>query len=151
MSGSLALARQTRISFNYGYLDAKFKSDLVISGVNVNGKYLERAPKHTFGVTLNHTSELSDRFALDVNSGVTYSGKYYSEITNNENAAVDPYAVWDGEVRLRSLDKGWYVGVWAKNITNKYYPTYVLLTANTGFVNYAPPRTIGATFGIEFR
>ncbi|MBB5707906.1 TonB-dependent receptor [Sphingopyxis panaciterrulae] len=151
VSGSLALARQTRIGFNYGYLDAKFKSDLVISGVNVNGKYLERAPKHTFGVTLNHTSELSDRFALDVNSGLTYSGKYYSEITNNENAAVDPYAVWDGEIRLRSLDRGWYVGVWAKNITNKYYPTYVLLTANTGFVNYAAPRTIGATFGIEFQ
>ncbi|MGE4324270.1 MAG: TonB-dependent receptor [Sphingobium sp.] len=150
VSGSLALARDTRIGFNYGYLDAKFKSDLIISGVNVNGKYLERAPKHTFGVTLNHSSELSDNFALDVNSGLTYSGKYYSEITNNENAAVSAYAVWDGEVRLRSTSANWYVGVWAKNITNTYYPTYVLLTANTGFVNYAAPRTIGGTFGIEF-
>src|SRR3546814_17099364 len=92
VSGSLALARQTRIGFNYGYLDAKFKSDLVISGVNENGKYLERAPKHTFGVTLNHTRELSDRFALAVNSGLNYPGQYYSEVTNNPNEARDPYA-----------------------------------------------------------
>src|SRR3546814_16388589 len=92
--------------------DTLFPYTTLFRSVNVNGKDLERAPKHTFGVTLNHTSELSDRFALDVNSGLTYSGKYYSEITNNENAAVDPYAVWDGEIRLRSLDRGWYVGVW---------------------------------------
>jgi len=151
VSGSVALAPKTRVGFNYGYLDAKFRSDLVVSGVNVNGKFLERAPRNTFGVTFTHTSDLSDAYALDVNSNVDYSGKYFSEITNNENAAVHPYAVWDGEIRLRSKEHGWYLGVWAKNITNKYYPTYILLTANTGFVNYAPPRTIGASFGFEFK
>lgn len=151
VSGTVALAPKTRLGFNYGYLDAKFRSDLIVSGINVNGKFLERAPRNTFGVTLNHTSDLSDAYAIDVNSGVDYSGKYYSEITNNENAAVHPYAVWNGEIRLRSREHNWYVGVWAKNITNKYYPTYILLTANTGFVNYAPPRTIGASFGFEFK
>lgn len=164
-----------QLSFNaYGaYLNAKFKdfcngyygaavprpgisydpcpSDPGI--VDLRGKRLPNAPSFSFGGGLNYTIPMGAS-KLVADADISYRTKVYHTEFNNYDAEQKGYALLNAGLTYQSPDERFSVGVWVKNVTDKYVVSNGIVAAGTfAFVRVGslmPPRTFGLTLGAKF-
>jgi len=87
-----------------------------------------------------------------------YYGKQYFDAFNTERDAQDAYGVANARLSFETTGKrGWAIGAWIKNITNRQYLAYALnqKDADTGALGFdyalvGEPRTYGADVTLRF-
>lgn len=145
VEATFRLSEDTTLGLNYGYLDTEITDDVLVGTVNINGKRFSRAPEHTFGANLDHTVRFGGDLELGLHGGYRYTSEYFYNIENTAPAYVPESSIWDASVDLSSASNPWKVSAWGKNLTDEEVPVHIIVSANTGFARFAPPRTYGVT------
>ncbi|AMN47695.1 hypothetical protein ACG33_11405 [Steroidobacter denitrificans] len=150
IESKLMLGTSTSVSINYGYLDTEITDTLLLGTVNVEGNRLSRAPEHTAGVTFDHSMSVGTNHNLSLRASYKYTSEYYFNLENTPSAHVDAYGLVDAHLAFAPNDGRWEIGLWGKNLSDKIYPTHMIIASNTGFMRVGPPRTYGMDFTWNF-
>lgn len=145
LEANFALSDRTNISLAYGFLDTEITNDVMVGSINVNGNRFTRSPEHTLSLNVDQTVPLSSEFDLSLHGSYRYTSDFYYNMENTAPGLMPATNILDGSVELIALNADWKVSLWGKNLTDEEYPTHIIVSANTGFARFAPPRTFGAT------
>lgn len=134
-------------SFNYGYTNAHFTRYQFSSKVDYSGNYVPMVPRHTLSGTIHYAHSLKQSFFDRFQLGMNFSGNgktYWHE----DNKQVQPfYAVLNASA---SVSKGNVtLGMWAKNLTNTEYVSYLFKASSGMFAQAGKPFTAGATITLS--
>jgi iron complex outermembrane receptor protein len=122
------------------------------------GNQLIQAPDYNVGVDFNWRVVHFAAGDLHLMGDAHFYGKQYFDAFNTERDAQDAYGVANARIAFESTSKrGFVVGAWIKNLTNRQYLAYALNqkdpdTGALGF-DYAlvgEPRTYGADVTYKF-
>lgn len=85
---------------------------------------------------------------VTLNASVNYhEGTHF----DSQELLVQPsYSVIDALAKWTSPDGSWDVKLWGKNLANKKYASALFANTPVMFLNSAPPRTYGVTFGYHW-
>lgn len=137
------------------YTDAYFSKDLIsgITGENLKGRAVGRAPKWAGNVGFDWSVPVGDSLAFGLNGNAQFSSSYFT--TNTSNSANGPtapqgdlkqksFATIDGGVSVGDPTGKWKLSLVGINITNKIY---ALTSGGRPFLAGAPLGVPGtATF-----
>jgi len=136
----------------FGYAESKF-DDFTLTGYNddssalvqydYSGKYLQYAPKYTYnlGVQYRHETGLFGR--VDLLGKSEFYGDYANQAKADSSTTVN--------LRLGYETEHFDFAIWAKNLFDEEYLSYINYISGSGVVGVdAPPRTIGATLTYRF-
>ena len=81
-----------------------------------------------------------------------YASKQYFELVNENRIAQDPYALLNARLAWHGPDDKWEVGLWDKNMTNRFYLTnaYDLQSLGFDYEHRGLPRMFGIDAGYHF-
>ncbi|MEC7290224.1 MAG: TonB-dependent receptor [Pseudomonadota bacterium] len=90
-----ALTSDLTAVFSYGYLDSEFTSFNSISGTDLTGNQLPRAPEHTIKAGLNYVHPLGDLGDLVLDGHYSWTDEYFFDAENTPYAVQDSFSVVD--------------------------------------------------------
>ena len=81
-----------------------------------------------------------------------YASKQYFELVNENRIAQDPYALLNARIAWHGPGEKWEVGLWDKNMTNRFYLTnaYDLQSLGFDYEHRGLPREFGIDAGYHF-
>lgn len=134
-----------------GLQDDKYTERFVFDGVDVDGNQLPLAPKATSTIGLNYKILGLGEGTLTLGADGRYSSRIFWDPADTERVAQGSYFVTNANATYTFGSEGQYsVGLWGKNLTNRFYLAYALATQqpNQGglgldYTNPAEPRTFG--------
>jgi len=136
-----------------GFLDAVIEQGAVQGGtIDVAGHTLPEAPK--VSATLSGDWDAlnfgSSRLTLHLDG--SYSSKQYFELVNEDRIAQVPYALANGRLSYHGADDKWNLGLWGRNLTDKFYLTnaYDLQSLGFDYRHRGEPRMFGVDAGYRF-
>lgn len=156
------------IDAKIGYLDATFRNfqsrdprvapPAVSPLLNLSGNTLPYAPKWSgdihgdFRIPLG---ALEDKVRLTVGADAIFTSRVEFSAFNQPDLAQGGNTKYDVSLRLESYDRRWSLTGWVKNLTNEdtYANRTVGGSTSTNRAIYGvltPPRTFGATAGVNF-
>jgi iron complex outermembrane receptor protein len=111
------------------------------------GKKLPKTPGLTFSAGFDYSHRLS---SVKVGANVTYSydSGWYAE--SDDRLRQNAYGVLNASVRVGSLDDSIVLRLWAKNLSNSLYASFIASETDGDQLQWAPPRTFGATLTKTF-
>jgi len=143
--------------------------------MDFSGNQLKQAPKLSLGLNYSHRLALGEGFTLTPRLDVRYSDQVFFHEANRSDrsgqlldnrtglwvadpngAAVDidrqpAYWVWGAALKLEALTDGWWLGLYAKNLTNEQVRFDVQSPERASPEFYlAPPRSFGLNLGMNF-
>ena len=135
------------IGASYGFTDARFKRYHYSDKIDYSGKRLPLVPRHTVGGNINYTRSLRSGWIDRYQVGMSFSGNgriYWKE----DNAYSQPfYALLNATA---SVTKGkCTLGIWAKNLTQTHYVSYLFQTSSGYYGQPGKPFTMGAKFAVS--
>ncbi len=114
------------------------------------GNRLADAPKFTF----NFSGRYEWPVGRDMNMAATLDGHYsdevFKEISNEPQFLAGSHFILNGRLELSGQDDRWFAALWAKNLTDKRYPTSIRPLFGTTAELYNLPRTYGLTVGMRW-
>ena len=123
--------------------------------VGHNGKPLPFAPKHRLTLNMDWLLPFSTQLPFNVRLGsnLSYSSRINFDIDQTPLAQQAPYALLDASVTLQSKDERWSLAVLGKNLTDKYYTSFITpsgngVTANS-YQRLQVPRDAERYFGVR--
>lgn len=123
-----------------------------VNGVpgDASGNKLTYAPELTFNVGANYSTPVgSGKAEFDVN--YSYSSRWYALPDNILSQS--PYGLLDASANYTFHGNAIQIGLWAKNLTDKKYYSFLSSSANPlGYSEGLPgaPRTYGVMVGVKF-
>lgn len=153
----LAFSADFTLSGGIGYTDGEYTNydDAAVYGpdpgpviiIDAAGNSLPFAPKLTGNLMANYRipSSIGD-FVL--NGSIVYNDGYYTEPSNR--VTFPSYTLVNGTLAWNSPEERYAIEIWAKNLTDKYYPTMIVSSALGDKMVDAAPRTFGVTFRARF-
>jgi iron complex outermembrane recepter protein len=146
----------------YSYVHAQYDTfnkpniEAFVSGPdNLSGLAIAATPKHTINATIGYSVPTNDhdgKARLSV-TGYYRSGTYFQDLVQDALTYQKGYALMNARLDLtKTLPVD--IGIWANNITNKFYGAYKNDNIGSG-LGYAdivlgPPRTFGVDVSIKF-
>ena len=142
------------------YLNAKYRKFVTgdyrqgFKQVSVAGNRLQNAPEFSFRAGADYDIPVGTAGKVNVRAEVNWQDRVYFTEFNNADATQAPYALINAGLRFTPTNDKWYVDVWGRNLANKLVITNNIITAplfsSVRVGSVAPPRTFGATFGLNF-
>ena len=120
-----------------------------------NGKPLPFAPKHRLTLNADWLLPFSAQlpFNLRLGTNLSYSSRTNFDIDQTPLAQQAPYALLDASVTLQSKDERWSLAVLGKNLTDKYYTSFVTPSGNgvtaLSYQRLQVPRDAERYFGVR--
>ncbi len=135
-----------------GILDTKIKNRVEPMNAITIGNELAFAPPVNANGSIRYTNEIANGYVGSVQFDVTHSAKFFTNISNIPVTESGGYTLFNGRASVYSSDDGWQVSVWAKNIFNEEYSTWVNNLNSTFRVLRATgmPRTFGIELSYAF-
>ncbi len=140
-----------RINASLGLLSTKVKQGAV-SGVVIEGNRLPNAPNASATLGFDYDVMHSDAGRLTLSLDGTYTSKQYFELFNIERMAQHGYGLVNGQLNFRTASDRFGVGIWGKNLLDKFYTRYAIDLSGFGYDYYhlGNPRTFGITVDAKF-
>lgn len=169
-----AVTKDLRLGLNWTRLDLEYKKVIVPgASTNVASRFYRKLPKNNYTVNVDYRlfpdlglpGKLEahlDYTHMDAQSGSTTDGitrggvfAGYTPIQFAELDLTPAYSIWNGRLALNGINAvpsgqgDVSVGLWAKNLTDKKYLSYVMAGAPFGGITgtslglWAPRRTVG--------
>ena len=173
-----ALTDSLRVDASLGLLNTKYKGNAINAAdprsltLNINGNPFPNAPKVTFAAGVEFDLFKGDDSGLTIRADAQYMGRYYFDPFKDygqnpcdkprtgtlvlqatpELACGNPgYWLFNSRATYKINDKA-SVGIWGKNITNKFYYVYGL-NLNAFYQDYltrGAPRSFGIDATLKF-
>lgn len=128
------------VRLGYAYLDAEFTdTDRTMTTIStlgpipLEGKTPVNTPEQQLSGMLRYTQALGGELAIVASTDARYVGKRYLEVTNQPNDLADSYSVVNARLSLVPDSERWTVSVWARNLLDEEYLTYVNNLPGPGF------------------
>jgi iron complex outermembrane receptor protein len=142
------------------YLNAKYRRFTTgdyrqaFKQISVAGNRLQNAPEFSFRAGADYDIAIGSAGKLNARADVNWQGRVFFTEFNNADATQAPYALINAGLRFTSANDKYFVDVWGRNLANKLVITNNIITAplfsSVRVGSVAPPRTYGATFGVNF-
>jgi iron complex outermembrane receptor protein len=149
------------------YVDLTLNPGLCVVGTPPNctvpriccvGNRLIQAPNYDASVDVNWRIAQFSAGELHLLTSANFYGKQYFDAFNTERDAQGAYGVANARVSFESTGRrGYAIGVWVKNLTNRQYLAYALnqKDADTGLLGFdyalvGEPRTYGVDLTYRF-
>lgn len=143
IESSLLIAEPLRLDVNYGYLDSKFDSTLIVNGQDLNGLRTRRSPKHQGNIALNFDHSFSSGAKFGAQASYDFTSSFFFDNNNSPITKVKGYEVVNASADFTLPNGNWTVSIWGKNLTNELYVRHTTAVFGTGYVLYGAPRTYG--------
>jgi len=122
--------------------------------VDLSGKRLPNAPRYSVGGGFNWDIPMPNDAKLSLNGDAKWQSKVYFTEFNNRDAEQGSYLMINTGATYHAPGDRWTVGAWVKNLTNKFVIANNIIAAATYAYprvgSLMPPRTYGATVGLNF-
>ncbi len=143
--------RTLMINATGSLLDARL-TDATLRGTSINGNLLPNAPKASasLGVDWQYAQVNTAQFSLHLDQA--YQSYQYFEPFNEPQLRQGGYSTLNGRLKVATVDAHWDAGVWARNLTNKFYLVAALDLSGFGYqyTRRAPPRMFGVDMRYRF-
>ncbi len=150
MDAIWAPTERDRINLNVGYTHARNKKFVTPDGDDFTGLAPQYAPDWTIAAGYSHSFPMpAGQLKASVNG--RYETKWWADYVHNLGTLQTASFKGDGSLTYES-DKGWKLGAWVKNFTNK---AVIAATGAAGIPGPATafleaPRTYGLRFSINY-
>ncbi|RIJ33053.1 TonB-dependent receptor [Henriciella mobilis] len=142
-----AIGGLTLLNTEYGSFDT---FDFAGQPTNVEGDPFLYSPETAASLTLLYDKPISPTLGLQA----TLNGRWQSDSTagdpDNPLYDIDSYGILNGSIGLYSLESGWEVSLWGRNLTDEYYWQQITSNANVIMRFAGKPRTYGASLTYRF-
>lgn len=124
--------------------------------VDISGNSLPYSPDWSTSLTLKHTLELTQGYALEPQVTAHWQSKMYTSLNNYDGAhlsdAQDAYWKIDASLRLLPAQGNWWLEAYGSNLTDEIVRNANYFQFRDGFIRstYNPPRMYGVRFGYDF-
>lgn len=119
--------------------------------VDIKGNEINNAPNFSANLFARYDFNLSSSLGAAVQGTVAWTDDYYLSVSNEPYSKEDGVALVNARAELYSLNSGWTVAIWGRNLTDESYRTS---TNDDGiysnYSNWSAPRTFGATLSYRF-
>ncbi len=137
-----------------GFLNTKVQEGRVAGGlVDISGNQLPDAPRTsgTLAVDWDAFHALGGKVVVHLDG--TYAARQYFELMSEDRIAQPAYAVASARITFHGADDRYEVGVWGRNLADKFYLVSALDLHAFGFDyrHRGPPRMFGADATFHFR
>ncbi|AEG50885.1 TonB-dependent receptor [Sphingobium chlorophenolicum L-1] len=117
--------------------------------VNVEGTQFNFAPKWSGMLDAEYSLPLSGSMNAYIGGNMQFQSRTFSDLGEDPNSINPKYTTFDARIGLRS-EAGWTIGLFARNLTDKYYWTSQFRTSDVYARTAGRPRTFGVTAGYQF-
>jgi outer membrane receptor protein involved in Fe transport len=117
--------------------------------VDFTGKQFNYAPPVSATLDAEYRFEVAPRIQSYFGVGGVYDSKAYADLGENPANELPAYTLLDARVGLES-ETGWRVGLWVRNMTDRYYWISSQLGGDTTVRIVGMPRTYGLSAGYRF-
>jgi iron complex outermembrane receptor protein len=115
--------------------------------INASGDRLVRAPRFTSSLTPSYTRAFNSG-TFDALVTGNYDSGYALE--TGGRLSVTPYMLFNAKISWSVANSGAKFSIWVNNITNKAISSGYVSSPTADWLQYDPPRIIGATFDYRF-
>lgn len=149
-------------NFGVSYLDSEITDSggaaittiALAPSTPIQGNSPVNTPEWQLNGRINYFQPLSGTSALAIlaSADFRWTDERFLEITNQASELAGSYTVVNGRIGLASVDGRWDISVFAKNLFNEKYLTYVNNLPGPGFKIdiFGERRTIGISAGYQF-
>ena len=142
-----AIGGLTLLHTEYGSFDT---FDFAGLPTNVEGDPFLYSPETAASLTFLYDRPINERLGFQA----TLNGRWQSDSTagdpDNPLYDIDSYGLLNGSIGLYSMDNGWEVSIWGRNLTDEYYWQQITSNANVIMRFAGKPRTYGASLSYRF-
>ena len=116
--------RDFTLRLGLGFLDGKIQDGTIAGGlIDVSGHKLPNAPTTSATLAADWDAFRGDGLRLTLHFDGSYASKQYFELLNEDRIAQDSYAILNARIALHGGGERWEVGLWGRNLADKYYLT----------------------------
>jgi iron complex outermembrane receptor protein len=136
-----------------GFLDTQVQKGAVAGGsVDISGHQLPDAPRTSGTLAVDWDAMHALGGEVVVHLDATYAAKQYFELMNEDRIAQPAYTVAAARIAFHGADDRYEVGVWGRNLTDKFYLVSALDLQAFGFDyrHRGQPRMFGADAALHF-
>lgn len=115
-----------------GFLHSDVQDGELATG-SVDGQELPYAPHVSGTVAMDWEAWSTDAAKVNLHLDTNYNSKQFLALPNEDAISQSGYSLLNGRLSLLSGDDKWDVGVWGRNIANKFYLTNAVDVQGFGF------------------
>ncbi|MGV3769573.1 MAG: TonB-dependent receptor [Sphingobium phenoxybenzoativorans] len=147
----VAVSDELTLTGGASYLDGKY-DDYIAGAANYSGNRMIRSPKWQGNVELIYEKPITANLKLRARGDWSYTSKIFFEADEGARpfTSQDGYSLFNARLGIGSVDKGWSVDGWVRNITNKHYVTTIFAVPVSVLQIWSIPRTYGLTGRVDF-
>ncbi len=135
---------------NLSLLHARYKTFTALSAADYSGNQLVNAPSVAISAGFALTQPLPGESALRLRMDGSFQSETFLAPDNLPGNRVAPYALANARLSWLSRDEKLEFALWAKNITNTRFITYVSPVITQDEINYNDPATYGVQVVFKF-
>ena len=135
------------------YTDAKYTNYQYNSGTNYAGTVLANAPKWQGSVSAVYDGEIGGNLRLRTNLDYAYRSEAWSATGQPAYSRIPGYGIVNTRISLSPTDQNIEVGVYVRNLFDKYYSTAFQQYSTLALLHYVTRdahRTVGAFARFSF-
>jgi iron complex outermembrane receptor protein len=119
---------------------------------DLSGQQLPVAPKYSASAGGDYTLQLSDKLDAFAGADFSYRSSYTTLTNNSRYSRVDPIALVNARIGLKSGSGTWQAYIWSQNLLDQLYFLSKTVNEQTGRLTglLGDPRTFGGTFKYFF-
>jgi len=144
--------RSLTLRASAGFLNTDVQDGMLATG-SIDGQQLPYAPR--FSGTLGADWEVSQILGAKINLHVdtNYNTKQYLALPNENAISQGGYSLLNGRLSVLSADDKWEVGMWGRNIADRFYLTNAVDVQGFGFDyrHIGTPRMFGFDASYHFQ
>ncbi len=146
-------ARPTRdldAYLNLSLLSAKYSTFIALASEDLSGNQLVNAPKYAISAGMAYTLPLSNGSAIRARVDGSMQSEIFLTPDNARANRVPSYGLLNARLSWLSADDRLELALWAKNITDTRYVTYISPVITMDQLNYNDPATYGVQAVFKF-
>ncbi len=143
--------RSLTLRASAGFLHSDVQDGVLATG-SIDGQQLPYAPHVSGTVGVDWEAWQIDAVKFNVHVDTNYNSKQYLALPNEDAISQGGYSLLNGRLSLQSRDDKWDIGVWGRNIANKFYLTNAVDVQGFGFDyrHVGTPRMFGVDAHYHF-
>jgi iron complex outermembrane receptor protein len=115
-----------------GFLNTDVQDGVLATG-SIDGQQLPYAPRVSGTVAMDWEAWAVAAAKLNLHLDMNYNSKQYLALPNEDAISQGGYSLLNGRLSMHSADDTWDVGVWGRNIADKFYLTNAVDVQGFGF------------------
>ena len=138
------------------YIDSKVRGDFPLANplgggaVNINGAPFPNTPKWQVSSDVEYDHPVTDNWSGFMGGNLSYRSSTLSFFGGNALFQIPDRALLDLRAGLERDDGKVRVEVWGRNVTDKFYPTFVSRVTDTVIRTVGMPATWGVTISGKY-